>query len=195
MFTGNRGVIHDPKTRELLKIRWSTNGWIVCSCEWKGRQRVPMGRNSPSGSAGWTELFFLDEVTALAAGHRPCFSCRRDAAIAFRDAFAKGISSPGIKASEIDAILHQERWLSSSKKPNILNSDEISMLPDGVMMTIAGGAYAVKGGKLLLWNFEGYRTAPKPRGTINLLTPHSTIAALRNGFLPVWHSSALKVCP
>jgi len=73
MFTGNRGIIHDPATRTLLRRRWTTKSWIVCACEWKGIRRDVMGGRS------WTELFFLDEATALAAGHRPCFLCRREA--------------------------------------------------------------------------------------------------------------------
>jgi hypothetical protein len=84
-FTGNRGIIHDPMTKTLLTKRWASKAWLVCSCEYKGRRREVMGRRS------WTELFFLDEAVALAAGHRPCFRCRREAAEAFRAAWvAKG---------------------------------------------------------------------------------------------------------
>jgi len=84
MFTGNRGIIHDPATRTLLKRRWATKAWLTCVCEFKGRHREVMARRS------WTELFFLDEAVALAAGHRPCFFCRREAAEAFRNAWALG---------------------------------------------------------------------------------------------------------
>jgi len=70
MFTGNRGIIHDPATRTLLKRRWASKAWLTCVCEFKGRHREVMARRS------WTELFFLDEAVALAAGHRPCFFCR-----------------------------------------------------------------------------------------------------------------------
>ena len=70
MFTGNRGIIHDPATRTLLKRRWSTRAWITCVCEFRGWRREVMARRS------WTELFFLDEATALAAGHRPCPAVR-----------------------------------------------------------------------------------------------------------------------
>ena len=84
MFTGNRGIIHDPATRTLLKRRWATKAWLTCVCEFKGRRRDVMARRS------WTELFFLDEAVALAAGHRPCFVCRRAAAEAFRNAWALG---------------------------------------------------------------------------------------------------------
>lgn len=68
-FTGNRGIIHDPATKSLLRRRWTTRAWICCTLDWKGVRRAPMSRRS------WTELFFLDEATAFAAGHRPCFYC------------------------------------------------------------------------------------------------------------------------
>ncbi len=69
LFTGNRGIIHDPATKTLLKKRWSSKAWLICSCDYRNRRREVMGGRS------WTELFFLDEAVALAAGHRPCFAC------------------------------------------------------------------------------------------------------------------------
>src|SRR5579872_3040426 len=86
-FIGNRGIIHDPATRTLLGRRWTTKAWLVCLLHYKGRRREVMSRRS------WTELFFLDEAVALAAGHRPCFYCRRQAAEAFRAAWARGRGS------------------------------------------------------------------------------------------------------
>ncbi len=84
MFTGNRGIIHDPATKTLLRKRWASPAWITCVCEFRGWRRKVMGTRS------WTELFFLDEATALAAGHRPCFFCRRDDANRFRAAWEQG---------------------------------------------------------------------------------------------------------
>jgi hypothetical protein len=112
MFTGNRGIIHDPATKTLLRRRWTTKAWIICTCEYKGRRREVMGRNGPNGGAGWTELFFLDEVTALAAGHRPCFTCRREAAKAYAAAFGEafGFEKPTVQV--MDARLHAERLAS-----------------------------------------------------------------------------------
>jgi len=83
LFMGNRGIIHDPETKTLLRKRWTLPAWIICVCKFRNVRREPMGRNRPEGKAGWTELFFLDEVTALAAGHRPCFFCRRERATDF----------------------------------------------------------------------------------------------------------------
>ena len=84
LFTGNRGIIHDPATKTLLKKRWASPAWLTCVCEFRGRRREVMGGRS------WTELFFLDEATAFAAGHRPCFYCRRDDANRFRAAWEQG---------------------------------------------------------------------------------------------------------
>jgi hypothetical protein len=116
MFTGNRGVIHDPATKTLLARRWTTRAWIICDCDFRGRRREVMGRNAPSGNAGWTELFFLDEVTALAAGHRPCFYCRRERALEFSRCFAAGQGRRTMSAPEMDAVLHRERWASGGDR-------------------------------------------------------------------------------
>ena len=103
LFTGNRGIIHDPATKTLLKKRWSSPAWITCVCEFRGWRRKVMGGRS------WTELFFLDEATAFAAGHRPCFFCRRDDANRFRAAWEEGNGVANIRAREMDAVLHRER--------------------------------------------------------------------------------------
>src|SRR5882724_9980746 len=103
LFTGNRGIIHDPASKTLLKRRWTNKAWIVCVCEFKGHHRDVMGTQS------WTELFFLDEATAFAAGHRPCFFCRRDDANAFRAAWERGNGVGGVRAPAIDETLHGER--------------------------------------------------------------------------------------
>src|SRR5438132_5010069 len=103
MFTGNRGIIHDPATKTLLRRRWASRAWLTCVCEFRGRRREVMGGRS------WTELFFLDEATALAAGHRPCFYCRRADAEAFVAAWERGNDVSGMRAAEIDAVLHRER--------------------------------------------------------------------------------------
>ncbi len=78
LFTGNRGIIHDPETKTLLRRRWTSKAWLICTCEYGDRRRDVMAGRS------WTELFFLDEAVALAAGHRPCFFCRREAALALQ---------------------------------------------------------------------------------------------------------------
>jgi hypothetical protein len=103
MFTGNRGIIHDPATKTLLRKRWASKAWLICRCDYKGRRRDVMAGRS------WTELFFLDEAVALAAGHRPCFLCRREAAESFRAAWAVAAEMGKPPAAAMDAVLHRER--------------------------------------------------------------------------------------
>lgn len=187
LFTGNRGVIHDPDTKTLLKRRWTTKAWLICECEFRGRKREVMGRNAPSGNAGWTELFFLDEVTALAAGHRPCFYCRRERATEFSDCFAAGNGFLRPKVTEIDAVLHEQR-LASGGTSGQLTSKEAAQLPDGAMVARDGAAYAIRNGRALRWSFTGYADAGplEALSAPRLLTPPATVAALRQGYKPVW---------
>lgn len=194
MFTGNRGIIHDAARKKLLRRQWTTKSWIICVCEWNGRRREPMGRNGPNGRSGWTELFFLDEVTALAGGHRPCFACRRRAALHFAEAFAAGNGIDAITAARMDSRLHCERRLSAAGNRDAMEIYSIGDLPDGSVFEVDGNFFASKSGMALRWSFEGYRTAVSPweleTGTARLVTPASTVAALRAGYRPVWHGSA-----
>jgi hypothetical protein len=186
LFTGNRGVIHDPATKTLLRRRWTTKAWLICECDFGGRRREVMGRNAPTGNAGWTELFFLDEVTALAAGHRPCFYCRRERAKEFSDCFAAGLARP--KVTEVDAILHAER-LASGGKPGRLTADEAAGLPDGTMVGVGKQAFAVRERRLFPWSWAGYgqRLDRLDGEEPFLLTPPCTVNALRRGYRPVWN--------
>lgn len=190
LFTGNRGVIHDADTRSLLKRRWTTKAWLICACDFRGRRRIVMGRNAPSGAAGWTELFFLDEVTALAAGHRPCFYCRRAPAAAFAACFAEGNGMTAPKVADIDARLHGDR-LASGGAARRLSPSELAALPDGAMVAVAGEAFALRDGRLLPWSWAGYGPARDglPAEPL-LLTPPGTVAALRSGYRPVWAGEA-----
>lgn len=183
-FTGNRGAIHDPATKTLLKRRWTTRAWIICDCGFKGRRREVFGRNAPSGGPGWTNLFFLDEATALAAGHRPCFECRRERAKDFAGRF--GIARP--RAADIDARLHADRLASGGAAPP-LTMEETAGLPDGSMVAIGEKAFALAGGKALPWSFTGYGAPVRLEdlaGAVRLVTPRSTVAALRAGYRPAW---------
>src|SRR5215470_6220213 len=131
MFTGNRGIIHDPATKTLLRKRWSCPAWLICVLEFRGRRRKVMGGRS------WTELFFLDEATAFAAGHRPCFYCRRADAEAFRAAWVAGNGGPRPRSAEIDRRLHVERLAGRTKRLHALPGP-LAALPDGAM--VADGA-------------------------------------------------------
>jgi hypothetical protein len=193
MFTGNRGVIHDPETKTLLSRRWTTKAWLICTCDYKGMRRDLMGRNARTGSAGWTELFFLDEPTALAAGHRPCFLCRRNAARDYQRCFATALMVPGASAPEIDARLHRERPAAGVEAPELSRGD-VARLPDGAMFASGDTAHAVKGRQALPWSFAGYggpRELDEFSGSgLRLLTPATTVEALGHGYRPVWHATA-----
>ena len=152
MFTGNRGIIHDPATKTLNR-RWASRAWLTCVCEFRGRRREVMGGRS------WTELFFLDEATALAAGHRPCFYCRRDDANRFRSCWEQGNGVGRIFARDIDAVLHRER-LSAGKKRLLRASDAARQLPDGAMLQEGTESYLIVQGRPLKWSPAGYRAAP-----------------------------------
>lgn len=174
-FTGNRGIIHDPATRRLLNRRWSSKAWITCVCEFRGRRRKVMSRRS------WTELFFLDEATSFAAGHRPCFYCRRDDATAFRDAWAEGNGITKPYATEMDARLHSERLQGREKRLHPLRAPLLK-LPDGVMIAAGGESYVVARGHAWLWSFAGYSHASESLADAKLLTPPSIVNALRAGY-------------
>ena len=183
-FTGNRGIIHDPATRTLLNRHWTTKAWITCVCEFRGRRRDVMATRS------WTELFFLDEATALAAGHRPCFYCRRDDANAFRAAWATGNGTLPPRAPEMDTVLDSERRDGRRKRLHDLPMP-LERLPDGAMVQAGEDSFVMRGGKALRWSFDGYSETTDLRATPKLITPPSTLRALTAGYRPVLHASAM----
>lgn len=181
LLMGNRGGrLHDAH-RELVLRRWTSKQWICCRLDFKDRHRDVWGD-------GYTELFFLDEVTALAAGHRPCFECRRKDAERFAGLFCG--KRKRASAVEMDRALHAERLDGKSKRRHDRSLDD---LPDGVMIVLDGDAYAVRGARLLRWTPAGYSTSrPKPRGIgADVLTPPTTLGVLARGYAPLWHPSAL----
>ena len=182
VFTGNRGIIHDPATKTLLKKRWSSPAWITCVCEFRGWRRPVMGRRS------WTELFFLDEATAFAAGHRPCFFCRRDDANRFRSCWEAGNGVKNIRAQEIDAVLHGER-LERGKKRLHPPPVPVAQLPDGAMVQRGEESFLIMQGRALRWSMAGYRKMEGAIADVMLLTPPSTLRVLSAGYQPVLHPS------
>jgi hypothetical protein len=187
LFTGNRGIIHDPATRTLLKKRWSSPAWLTCVCEFRGRRREVMGGRS------WTELFFLDEATAFAAGHRPCFYCRRDDANRFRAAWEQGNGAADLRAPEIDAVLHRERLDRGKKRLHPLPM-RLEELPDGTMLQSGAESYLIAEGRALRWSTAGYSSKATPSMTdAMLLTPPSTMRAFLAGYRPVLHVTAKEL--
>ena len=183
LFTGNRGIIHDPATKTLLKKRWSSPAWITCVCEFRGWRRKVMGGRS------WTELFFLDEATAFAAGHRPCFFCRREDANRFRAAWEKGNGVSGIRAREMDNVLHGERLERGKKRLHPLPMP-VTELPDGAMVQAGDVSILIVQGRVLRWSMASYSETKTAIENAMLLTPPSTLRALDAGYRPVLHPSA-----
>lgn len=183
MFTGNRGIIHDALTRTLLNRRWASQAWLICTLQWRDIRRTVMGAHS------WTELFFLDEATALAAGHRPCFLCQRAAAIAFQTGFPTPNRAARPKAPDIDRVLHTERLDGRRKRLHDLTSPAAA-LPDGAMIFQDSAPHLILNGLARRWSPHGYGTPAAPLNGAQLITPPSTVAALRAGYEPRLHASA-----
>jgi hypothetical protein len=180
LMMGNRGGrIHDAQ-QKLTARRWASRQWICCVLDFKNRHRAVFGD-------GYTEMFFLDEVTALAAGHRPCFECRRKDAERFAALFAA--KKERARASAMDVVLHAERLKGKTKR---VHRREIDTLPDGAMIARGGEALALRGGRLLRWTPSGYdEKRRRPRaGEADVLTPPSILAVLKRGYRPLWHPSA-----
>ena len=186
MFTGNRGIIHDPATRTLLKRRWASRAWLTCVCDFRGRRREMMAGRS------WTELFFLDEATAFAAGHRPCFFCRREDANRFRAAWEKGNRLSNLGAGDIDAVLHRERLDGSRKRLHVLPLP-LLQLPDGAMVRAGEESFLIAGGRALQWSPAGYSHAQGAITAAKLLTPPSTLRAFSAGYRAVLHASVKEL--
>jgi hypothetical protein len=188
-FMGNRGVLHNVEGH--VKRAWQVKRWLVCVLEFRGRKRKVMMPNR------YTELFFLDEATALAAGHRPCAECRHARFLAFCNAWklaypADGGSQPPT-ADEIDNRLHVERVTAGRSKRSFRAA--LDGLPDGVFVTIATWpeqVYLAWGDSLLAWSpggYQGRRSRPKGK-KVRVLTPQSTVRAIRAGYIPEVHASA-----
>ena len=186
MFTGNRGIIHDPATKTLLRKRWASPAWLTCVCQFRGRRRRVMGGRS------WTELFFLDEATAFAAGHRPCFYCRRDDANRFRAAWGEGNRLTSVLAPDIDAVLHRERLDHGKKRLHPLPMPP-ERLPDGAMVQQGAASYLIVQGRALLWSPAGYQQTKTALEDAMLLTPPSTLRTFGAGYRPTLHPSAGEV--
>ena len=185
LFMGNRGGRFHSDAKTLTARRWASRQWICCLLAFKGRQRDVWGRF-------YTELFFLDEPTALAAGHRPCFECRRADALHFAESWrcAQRLRARP-PAPAMDAVLHDERLAGRAKR---LHRRAIGSLPDGAFVALDGEAFAVRGNALLHWTAAGYDERRKrPRhGMVDALTPPAILAVLAAGFEPQWHPSAAE---
>jgi len=183
LFMGNRGGRFHTDAQTLTARRWASRHWICCVLDFKGRRRTVWGRF-------YTELFFLDEPTALAAGHRPCFECRRNDALAFAERWQQAHKlRTRPQADEMDVILHRQRLNDRTKR---LHLRDIDTLPDGTFIALGQGGFAVCGKSLLRWGPDVYNARiPRPCGTqVHVLTPPAIVAVLSAGYEPHWHPSA-----
>lgn len=191
MFGNRGGRIHGPD-RQLGSKRWHSKQWICCVLAFKGRRRQVMAPNR------YTELFFLDEATALSAGHRPCFECRREAAMHFATLWNATQNLPGrATAGDMDDQLQRERMSAAGEKP--IWKARRKDLPDATFVRwqrAPAGQPPMTGmllaGRFHPWSFDGYSAALpiSPDTVLEVLTPPSIVRLLGAGYLPVLHSSA-----
>lgn len=182
-FTGNRGIIH-REDRTLGTARWSHHAWICCVLDWQGRRRPLMtGRN-------WTELFFLDEAVAMAAGHRPCGYCRRNDYVRFVDAWEHATGDRA-RAPQIDKVLHRSR-VTPRTRAQIRHKAQIASLPHATMILHDGRPFLICDDALRPY-LRGRYGPPvaRPRSqVVTLLTPAPMVDVLRAGYVPALHQSA-----
>jgi len=184
---GNRGCLHDETGR--IRRCYSGRRWIACRLEFRGRRRSPLMR-----PGHFTELFFLDEATAFAAGHRPSALCRREDYVRLV-AIWRDLHPEEVNAAAIDARLQRER-VAPATRTQVHRDASIDELPDGSFVLQWGEPHLVLGEALLRWSADGYSTpVPRPAaGTVRLITPPSLVAVLRAGWrplVPLFHPTAL----
>ena len=192
---GNRGCLHDSN-RVLRSQRWRTKSWIICRLDWKNRRRPLMTPGT------WTELFFLDEAVALAAGHRPCGYCRRDDYRKFLACWAAGAGwkqERPPRQPDVDARLHADRIDRQGRQRR--HNAKLDRLQDGCFVLLPDDAtpdhptpWLIQGPQLHPWSHAGYgRPVPRPAGiTVSVITPASTVAALAAGYVPLVHPSVAQ---
>ena len=200
LLTGNRGCLVDDDG--AIVRRHQVRRWITCRTEYRG------WRHPLAAPRRWTPVFFLDEAVALAAGHRPCALCRRDSYRTYGEAVAEATGGSVPSADELDLRLHDERRSGRGRggrddrvrgRPGdgrSLWTADLADLPDATVIVVDGSPVLVAEGRLLPFHFEGWGP-PLPRrlaraGPVQVLTPATSVAALRNGFRPELHPSATR---
>jgi hypothetical protein len=180
---GNRGILHD-ETRRVVRYS-QVRRWLACLTEFRGRHRVIMRPHS------YTELFFLDEATAFAAGHRPCAECRHKDYQRFRQLWTTCHEGP-VSADIIDRQLHHERLAGPHTKRTY--KTDIATLPEGAYIVVDDAAWLVWSGVMFAWSGDGYtRWTERPtRGEVEVLTPRSTVEVLSAGYPVAIHPSATQ---
>lgn len=172
---GNRGILHNEK-KEIIRP-WKHKNWVLCELNFKERKREVFSQNS------YSELFFLDEATALSAGHRPCASCRRQRFDEFKQAWGAAQLSE-LKVDEIDKVLHQDRAIRGGKK--VTYNEKLENLPNGVFVELEGKPWLIWRNELYEWHPDGYRARADIYGDLNVtvLTPKCMVEIIVAGFIP-----------
>lgn len=185
LMLGNRGCLHDLD-RRLGVSRWRTKMWLSCWLSFRGRHRDVMPPRR------YTALFFLDEVTAMAAGHRPCGECRHADHVAFGEAWRIGHGLEArLRAGEMDNVLHSQR-VESRNRRKVTYRASVGSLPDGAMVLWHGDPALVLAGALLPWSFGGYGSpieVSRAAGA-DVLTPQAMVLTIEAGYRPYAHPSA-----
>lgn len=183
---GNRGILHDDE-RNVIKTHAHQN-WVACALSFKGRKRQIMAPGR------YTELFFLDEATALAAGHRPCAECRRDRYRAFTEVWKAvhgGAEERRSLPQTIDRALHKARI--TRQRAKVTHEALGADLPDGTIVTDGVEPLLLWQGRSYRWSFDGYTAlGDAPQGIVTVLTPEPLIPVLRGGYRPEVHESVEK---
>lgn len=184
---GNRGILHD-KNNHIVRP-WAHKAWITCLLSYKGVKRP-----RPFSPGNYSELFFLDEVTAFSAGHRPCAYCQRERHRRFKEAWLSANVAHearfSTKMPDVDRVLHAERALPDRRKRTF--EAQLSDLPLGAMFESRGNAFLVATRGYLPWSFEGYGEPRSIGGTteVRVLTPASIVRTFADGFVATAHPSA-----
>jgi hypothetical protein len=184
---GNRGCLHDDRGR--IRRHHATKRWIGCRLSFRGWHREPLMQ-----PGRFTELFFLDEATAFAAGHRPCALCRREDYTRLQAIWRDLHPMREAGAETIDARLHAERFDSRTRRQRH-HEEPVEGLPDGAFVLLRGDPFVVVGASLWRWTPAGY-VGPTPRppgGPAQVITPPSLVGVLRSGWrplVPLLHPSA-----
>jgi hypothetical protein len=184
---GNRGILHDQGNRIVRP--WAHKAWVTCLLDFNGIQRP-----KPFSPGNYSELFFIDEATAFAAGHRPCAYCQRTRHREFKDAWVRANVAEELRVSTlmpaIDRVLHAERCVPGGRKATF--DSPLVELPRGAMFDYEETAYLVSAAGYLPWSFDGYGAAQHigADAVVKVLTPQSLVRAFKEGFMPMVHLSA-----
>lgn len=185
---GNRGILHDDGNQIVRP--WAHRAWVTCLLEFNGIKRA-----RPFSPGNYSELFFIDEATAFAAGHRPCAQCQRARHLEFKDAWVRANVADDLRAKtlmpDVDKVLHAERTVPGGGKGTF--DAPLSELPRGAIFEYEEAAYLVSARGYLPWSFDGYGEPQDidAAAVVKVLTPRSVVRAFEAGFAPLVHPSAV----